>query len=87
MKVVVQYERGYGPHYTAGVAGVQVTQGACGLELDNLTATSCAFTRDFCGWTNTHSDHRNWLLTDQGGWWAGLVGGRQDWLVFGRSGG
>ncbi|XP_071540162.1 uncharacterized protein [Panulirus ornatus] len=65
-QVVVQYERGYGPHYTAGVSGVQVTQGACGLELDNLTSISCTFTRDFCGWTNTHSDHRNWLLTDKG---------------------
>ncbi|XP_063857404.1 uncharacterized protein LOC135098913 isoform X1 [Scylla paramamosain] len=66
-RVVMQYERGYGREYRAGVGGVWVGRGRqCGRELDHLRATSCNFTRDLCGWTNTHTDHTNWQLTDQG---------------------
>lgn len=65
-RVSIVYERGYGPHYTVGLTGVQVTEGHCGGSLDSLTATTCSFTKDFCGWRNTHTDHRNWLLSDHG---------------------
>ncbi|XP_042861670.1 MAM and LDL-receptor class A domain-containing protein 2-like [Penaeus japonicus] len=65
-RVSIVYERGYGPHYTVGLTGVLVSEGHCGGDLDSLTATTCSFTKDFCGWRNTHTDHRNWLLTDHG---------------------
>ncbi|XP_068206457.1 uncharacterized protein [Palaemon carinicauda] len=65
-KIWIQYERGYGPHYNVGVKGIEVKEGQCGQVLDALTAVSCAFKGDYCGWRNTHNDHRNWLLTDEG---------------------
>ncbi|XP_037780948.1 uncharacterized protein LOC119577272 [Penaeus monodon] len=65
-RMSIVYERGYGPHYTVGLTGVQVTEGHCEGNLDSLTSTTCSFTKDLCGWRNTHTDHRNWLLSDHG---------------------